>query len=91
MLSEIIPLIQKVTERENLTAAETEKAFSILTKEDVDAYYFLVFLAALHAKGETADGKMGSATFFILLFYVTLIIYAKNTKNRYWRICIPYN
>ena len=59
MLSEIIPLIQKVTERENLTVAETEKAFSILTKEDVEAYYFLVFLAALHAKGETADELLG--------------------------------
>lgn len=59
MLSEIIPLIQKVTEREDLTAAEAEKAFTILTKEDAGGYYFFVFLAALHAKGETADELLG--------------------------------
>jgi len=59
MLSDIIPLIQKVTERENLTVAETERAFTILTKEDLEGYYFFVFLAALHAKGETSDELLG--------------------------------
>lgn len=59
MLSEIIPIIQKITERENLTVAETERAFTILTKEDLEGYYFFVFLAALHAKGETSDELLG--------------------------------
>jgi len=59
MITDIIPIIQKVTERQNLTATETEKAFKILEGEDLESYFLFAFLAALHAKGETSDELLG--------------------------------
>ena len=58
-LSDIIPLIQKVTEGQNLTVEEAEKAFTILQGEDLEGYFFFTFLAALHTKGETGDELLG--------------------------------
>lgn len=59
MFTELIPLIQKITERQNLTVAEAEKAFTILAKEDLESYFFFTFTAALHTKGETSDELLG--------------------------------
>lgn len=58
-LPDIIPLIQKVTEGQNLTVEEAEKAFTLLQGEDLEGYFFFTFLAALHTKGETSDELLG--------------------------------
>jgi len=59
MLEDLVPIIQKVTEGQNLAAAETERAFITLEGEDLESYYFFTFLAALHTKGETSDELLG--------------------------------
>lgn len=59
MLTNIIPILQKVTEGQNLTVAEAEQAFTILMEEDIESYFFFAFLAALHAKGEIPDELLG--------------------------------
>jgi anthranilate phosphoribosyltransferase len=59
MIAELIPLIQKITERQDLTVAEAEKAFTILAKEDLESYFFFTFTAALHTKGETTNELLG--------------------------------
>jgi anthranilate phosphoribosyltransferase len=59
MLKDLLPIIQKLTEGQDLTASEAEKAFSILESEDEESYFFYTFLAALHTKGETSDELLG--------------------------------
>lgn len=59
MLSDVTPLIQKLTEGKDLTIGEAEKAFRILEEKDKESYFFFTFLAALHTKGETADELLG--------------------------------
>lgn len=59
MLSDVTPLIRKVSERQNLTVKETEKAFNTVADGDKEGYYFLAILLALHTKGETSDELLG--------------------------------
>lgn len=59
MLSDLTPLIQKLTEKQNLTADEAQEAFTILTREDLESYFYFAFTAALHTKGETSDELLG--------------------------------
>ncbi len=59
MLLDIVPIIKAITEGQDLTVSETEKAFTILEVEDLESYFFFAFLAALHAKGETSDELLG--------------------------------
>ena len=59
MLKNLTPLLQKVTEGKNLTAAESEEVFTTLEEKDTEGYFYFAFLAALHAKGETSDELLG--------------------------------
>lgn len=59
MLNDLTPLIQKLTEKKNLTTEEARLALNILTREDLDSYFYFVFTAALHTKGETSDELLG--------------------------------
>ncbi len=59
MLKEILPLIQKVSEGQDLTAEESKKAFSELIRNDLESYYFFTFTIALHTKRETSDELLG--------------------------------
>jgi anthranilate phosphoribosyltransferase len=51
--------IGKITEGQNLTADEAEEAFATLFEKDLESYFFFVFMAALHTKGETSDELLG--------------------------------
>jgi len=59
MLTEIVPIIRKLSERENLTAEEAKRAFDIVIREDQESYYFFALTLALHTKGETTDELLG--------------------------------
>lgn len=59
MLNELVPIIQKLTEKRDLTIEESNKAFSILIQKDLESYFFFTFTAALHTKGETTDELFG--------------------------------
>jgi anthranilate phosphoribosyltransferase len=59
MLSDITPFIRKISEHNNLTAEEAQKAFDIAIQEDTEGYYFLALFLALHTKGETSDELLG--------------------------------
>ena len=59
MLSGVTPFIRKVSERQGLTAKETESAFNTIAVRDKEGYYFLAILLALHTKGETSDELLG--------------------------------
>ncbi len=58
-LQEINPLVAKVVDGNNLTSEETKKAFTTIFLHDTEGYHLAVLLAALHAKGETADELLG--------------------------------
>ncbi len=59
MLSDISPLISKVSEGQNLTAAETERALDTVIEEDKEGWFAWSLLLALHTKGETGDEFLG--------------------------------
>lgn len=59
MLSDITPLIRKVSEGQDLTARETEDAFNIIATKDSEGYYFLALLLTLHTKGECSNELLG--------------------------------
>lgn len=59
MLSEIAPLLRKLTYGENLTAEETHRAFKVIGDEDTESYYYLALTFGLMAKGPTADELYG--------------------------------
>jgi len=59
MLSDVTPLIRKVSEGQNLTAEEAKKAFTSIIREDKDGYFHLAFLSMLSAKGETSEELYG--------------------------------
>lgn len=59
MLKEILSLIQKVSEGQDLTAKESERAFNEIIERDLESYYFFAFTIGLHAKGETSEELLG--------------------------------
>lgn len=59
MLSDATPLIRKVSEGQDLTTAETERALDIVVKEDTEGWFVWSLLLALHTKGETGDELLG--------------------------------
>jgi len=59
MLKDLVPLIQKITEGESLSAAEAERAFTTVEAEDEACYHYFTLLASLHTKGETSDELLG--------------------------------
>lgn len=59
MLSDATPFIRKVSEGQNLTAAETERALDIVIKEDTEGWFIWSLLLTLHTKGETGDELLG--------------------------------
>lgn len=58
-LKEATSLIAKVTDGNNLTAQESEKAFTDIFLHDEEGYHYLALCASLHAKGETSDELLG--------------------------------
>lgn len=54
-----MPLIAKVVDGEDLSAKESEKVFTNIFLYDKDGFHFATYIAALHAKGETADELLG--------------------------------
>ena len=59
MLQDVSPLLRKIMDGQDLTAAETDSALRTIMKEDQDGYFYLAFLVALHTKGETAEELFG--------------------------------
>lgn len=59
MLRDASVFIQKIAGKQDLTAAETQEAFDIVTREDEEGYYTMALLLGLHTKGETADELAG--------------------------------
>lgn len=59
MLSDATPFIRKVSEGQNLTAEETERALDLVIKEDTEGWFIWSLLLALHTKGETGDELLG--------------------------------
>lgn len=59
MLTDILPLIQKVSERQNLSVEEALEAYDTCFREDLDSYYLFVLNMGLHTKGETSDELLG--------------------------------
>lgn len=58
-LQEIIGILAKLVDGNNLTSAESEKAFTTTFLYDKEGYYSAVLMAAIHAKGETSDELLG--------------------------------
>jgi len=58
-LDQIMPLIAKVVDGENLSAKESEEVFTNIFLYDREGYHFATFYSAIHAKGETADELLG--------------------------------
>lgn len=58
-LLSVDPIIAKVVDGQNLTAEESQKAFTAIFLYDTSGYHLAVFIAALHAKGETVDELLG--------------------------------
>jgi anthranilate phosphoribosyltransferase len=59
MLSDVTPLIRKISERQDLTVDEAQFAFDTCTLEDEHSYYFLALMLGLHTKGETSEELLG--------------------------------
>lgn len=59
MLTDILPLIQKIADRQNLTAEEAQRAYDTCFREDLKSYYLFVLNMGLHTKGETSDELLG--------------------------------
>ena len=58
-LDQIMPLIAKVVDGENLTAKESEEVFTNIFLYDTEALHFATIIAAIHTKGETSDELLG--------------------------------
>lgn len=58
-LREATSILAKAVKGNNLTAIETEKAFTDIFLYDKEGYHLLAICAALHAKGETPDELFG--------------------------------
>lgn len=58
-LDAIVPLIAKVVDGEDLTTKEAEKVFTHIFLYDKEGFHFATFMAAIHAKKETADELFG--------------------------------
>jgi len=58
-LSKVTRLIAKAVDGEDLTAKEAEKVFKTIFIYDKEGYHLAVLIAAMHAKGETADELLG--------------------------------
>lgn len=58
-LSKVTKLIAKAVDGDNLTAKESEKVFKMIFLYDKEGYHLAVLIAAMHAKGETADELLG--------------------------------
>src|SRR5947208_8711143 len=68
MLSEVAPLLRKLSYRENLSAEEAKRALDVIGAEDAiggsgesDGLYFLALTLGLMAKGPTVDELFGLA------------------------------
>jgi anthranilate phosphoribosyltransferase len=69
MLSEIAPLLRKLSYRENLSTEEARRALNVIGTEDVinsssesNGFYFLALTLGLMAKGPTVDELFGLAS-----------------------------
>ncbi len=71
----ITPLLAKLVDGNNLTSEEAEKVFTTTFLYDKDGYYSAVLMAAIHAKGETADELLG----FVNMYKNTSVHLALNT------------
>ncbi len=58
-LEQIMPLIAKVVDGQNLTPEESESVFTNIFLNDKFGYHFVALLAGIHAKGETSDELLG--------------------------------
>lgn len=58
-LTEVVPLLRKLTYGENLTSEETRRAFNIIGDEDAESYYYLALTFGLMAKSPTSDELYG--------------------------------
>jgi len=58
-LDKIVPILAKVVDGQNLTAQESEKVFTNIFLYDKEGYHLATIIAAIHAKGETADELLG--------------------------------
>ncbi|KKU91953.1 MAG: Anthranilate phosphoribosyltransferase [Microgenomates group bacterium GW2011_GWA1_48_10] len=58
-LNKIVPLIARVVDGQNISAKESEEAFTQIFLHDTAGYHYATFVAAIHAKGETADELLG--------------------------------
>lgn len=59
MLQEVASTIRKLSECQDLSTEEIEKAFDICIREDKESYFFFALTLALHTKGETSDELLG--------------------------------
>jgi len=57
----LVPFLHRVTERENLTAADAEQAMNAILGGSVPAVQIAAFLVALRMKGETGEELLGFA------------------------------
>ncbi len=69
MLSDVAPLLRKLSYRESLSAKEAKRALDVIGAEDIvsdsgesDGLYFLALTLGLMAKGPTADELFGLAS-----------------------------
>jgi len=58
-LSDVTPIINRLIERKNLTAEETEEALDLVWAKDQEGWYIWSLMLALHTKGETSDELLG--------------------------------
>src|SRR3989344_6636298 len=58
-LEELSPLLTRVSLGQNLTIAETERAFDLLFAKDRESYFFTALIMGLLAKGITSDELLG--------------------------------
>lgn len=58
-LSQLAPILLRLTSGENLTLTESRKAFNLIGDYDETSLFFAVFTAGLMAKGPTVDEVLG--------------------------------
>lgn len=59
MLTDVAPLLRKLTYGETLTAEETRRAFNVIGDEDTESYYYLALTFGLMTRGPTPDELYG--------------------------------
>lgn len=58
-LTNATAILRKVVEGENLSALESEQVFGDIFRYDTEGYHLIALVAAIHAKGETAEELLG--------------------------------